>query len=270
MQIDKKAIQDRLRKFDFTGVFTQELGWDFPPGNLTLTITDQQVQLQAVAEKRGLVAYVCPAQTSGCVQDYATRRRIEREVTKHRHQHLIVFADTGKSVQVWQWVKREPGKPAACREHTFHVGQPGDALIQKLTALAVSLQEEESLTHVEVTGKVKKAFDVENVTKKFYDRFQKEHAGLPEVHEGHPRRRDMQRWYVSVMLNRLMFIYFIQKKGFLDADRDYLRTKLAESKRARPGPLLPRVPLPALLRGIRTEAPPSVRPPNTFWARCRT
>jgi hypothetical protein len=36
----------------------------------------------------------------------------------------------------------------------------------------------------------------------------------------------MKSWYVSVMLNRLMFIYFLQKKGFLDNNRHYLRTKL--------------------------------------------
>ena len=40
----------------------------------------------------------------------------------------------------------------------------------------------------------------------------------------------MERWYASVMLNRLMFIYFIQKKDFLNGDPDYLRTKLKESK----------------------------------------
>ena len=40
----------------------------------------------------------------------------------------------------------------------------------------------------------------------------------------------MQKWYVSVMLNRLMFIYFIQKKSFLDNDINYLRTKLTESQ----------------------------------------
>ena len=40
----------------------------------------------------------------------------------------------------------------------------------------------------------------------------------------------MQKWYVSVMLNRLMFIYFIQKKSFLDNNPDYLRTKLTESQ----------------------------------------
>jgi hypothetical protein len=36
----------------------------------------------------------------------------------------------------------------------------------------------------------------------------------------------MGKWYVSVMLNRLMFVYFIQKKGFLDGDPDYLRNRL--------------------------------------------
>ena len=37
----------------------------------------------------------------------------------------------------------------------------------------------------------------------------------------------LQRWYVSVILNRLMFIYFIQKKGFLNGDLDYLQHKSA-------------------------------------------
>jgi hypothetical protein len=32
------------------------------------------------------------------------------------------------------------------------------------------------------------------------------------------------------MLNRLMFIYFIQKKGFLGGEANYLRNKLEASK----------------------------------------
>ena len=35
-----------------------------------------------------------------------------------------------------------------------------------------------------------------------------------------------REWYASVMLNRLMFVYFIQRKGFLDGDPDYLRNRL--------------------------------------------
>ena len=38
-------------------------------------------------------------------------------------------------------------------------------------------------------------------------------------------------WYASVMLNRLMFIYFLQKKGFLDdGNINYLQDKLKVSK----------------------------------------
>ncbi len=36
-----------------------------------------------------------------------------------------------------------------------------------------------------------------------------------------------REWYASLMLNRLMFVYFIQKKGFLDGDTTYLQNRLA-------------------------------------------
>ena len=80
-----------------------------------------------------------------------------------------------------------------------------------------------------MTGRVGTAFYAERVTKKFYDRFKKEHDAFLKFLNGIPDE-EMQRWYASVMLNRLMFIYFIQKKGFLDNNIDYLRTKLTESQ----------------------------------------
>jgi hypothetical protein len=69
------------------------------------------------------------------------------------------------------------------------------------------------------------AFDVERVTKKFYDEFQGHHAKFLERIEG-IEDDDDREWYASVMLNRLMFIYFVQKKGFLDGDTDYLSDRL--------------------------------------------
>jgi hypothetical protein len=40
-----------------------------------------------------------------------------------------------------------------------------------------------------------------------------------------------KRWYTSVLLNRLMFVYFLQRKGFIDSGKMlYLQEKLAESK----------------------------------------
>ena len=69
------------------------------------------------------------------------------------------------------------------------------------------------------------AVNTEKVTKKFYDGFKKQHIKFIEFMEGVSESVDRE-WYASIMLNRLMFCYFFQKRGFLDNDRDYLRNRL--------------------------------------------
>jgi hypothetical protein len=104
--------------------------------------------------------------------------------------------------------------------------------LQKLDSLVFTLDEEEILTLTSVTGRLK-AFDVEKVTKKFYERFKTEHSSFLSFIKGIPDKQ-MESWYASVMVNRLMFLYFIQEKGFLNGDKDYLRNKLAESRDRKP------------------------------------
>lgn len=231
MPLDAQRARQYLKDFNFKSLFVEELGWERHAVTHPVTVDGNSYRLDTVAHKRGLAVFVCEPGASGQIPDYPTRRKIDRQVAKIAHEHVIVFVNSGKTSQVWQWVKKEPGKPVACREHTFYKTQPGDALIQKLQALNVSIDEEATLTLPEITGRVRAAFDVERVTKRFYDRFKSEHGAFLKFLKGIPDD-DMQRWYVSVMLNRLMFIYFIQKKGFLgNNDSNYLRNKLAETKR---------------------------------------
>lgn len=226
MAIDHKAVQDRLKKFDFAGLFTQELGWDWHTSKLSITADGCQYDLEAVAHKRGMVVYHCPARPGARIPEYPVRRKVEHQVTKTTREHLIIFTDAGQTTQIWQWVKREPGKPAACRERTYHKGHSGEALVQRLQEIVFLLDDEEKTTLLDVTSKNRKAFDVERITKKFYDRFQKEHTAFLKFIEGITEGTDRE-WYASVMLNRLMFVYFIQRKGFLDGDEHYLRNRLA-------------------------------------------
>jgi hypothetical protein len=230
MPLDSARARQRLKDFDLKNLFVEDLGWERHSATHDLTVDGGSYRLGAVAHKRGFAVFICEPGADGRIPDYPTRRKIDRQATKLVHEHLIVFVDAGKTTQTWQWLKREPGKPVACREHTFYRHQPGDALIQKLQALSVSIDEEAGLTLPEVAGRVRAAFDVERVTKRFYDRFKSEHAAFLKFLKGIPDD-DMQRWYVSVMLNRLMFIYFIQKKGFLGDSPNYLRDRLAESKK---------------------------------------
>ena len=229
MILDKQRARQLLARGDLQSIFIEELGWDRYSSPLEIAVASVSVRLQALAQKRGMVVYHCPTPSGESLPDYPQRRKIEQQVAKSVHEHLIVFTGSGNETQVWQWVKREPGKPAACREHVFDRSQPGDALLQKLEAIAFTLEEEEKLSLTDVTHRTRSGFDVERVTKRFYDRFQKEHTAFLKFVRGITDRADKE-WYASVMLNRLMFIYFIQRKGFLDRDRDYLRNRLSQMR----------------------------------------
>ncbi len=230
MQYDHQEIRNYLKKSEFENLFTQTLGWEKynTAQSLPIVVDETQFILTPIAQKRGMAVYECPQIASEqSFPDYATRRKIQKQVAKSSHENFIIYTNADKSTQIWQWVKKQQGKPDACREHRYEIWQSGESLIQKLQSIVFTLDEEEELTLFDVTGRVHVSFDVEKVTKKFYDHFKKEHDAFLEFLTGIPDE-DMQKWYVSVMLNRLMFIYFIQKKGFLNNDTNYLRNKLTE------------------------------------------
>lgn len=228
MPADYKRIQQRIQDFDFKGLFTQELMWNhLQTRELQIPVDGVTYTLLPVAE-RGMAVYICVPPSDAAFPKYPARRKIDVQVSKSAREHIIIFHDAAKTVQIWQWVKREAGKPSACREQIYYAGQSADALTQKVQGIQFSLEDEPSV--LETRARVGAAFDVEKVTKKFYEQFKKEHDAFLKFIKGIPEEH-LQRWYVSVMLNRLMFIYFIQKKGFLAGDQNYLASRLAESKR---------------------------------------
>ena len=223
--LDRDKIKKHLENFDLPPLFIEELGWDHGGGDTEVAIADHSFPLKAVAHKRGMVAYQYIADSNDAFPDHPTRQKIEKAVAKTVREHIIVYASHDKNAQYWQWVKREPGRPDRSRLHIYHREQPGEALIQKLEHLVFTLDEEDDLTIVDVSGRVRAAFDVERVTKRFYERFKKEHDAFLGFIDGIEALANRE-WYASLMLNRMMFIYFIQKRGFLDGDPDYLRNRL--------------------------------------------
>lgn len=224
MPLDRTRCRPLLQSFDFRNLFIEELGWDTHKATLDVPLKTGSARLESIAHKRGFVAWHCPA-PAGKFPDSAARRKIEREVAKAAHEHLIVFTDAAKSRQIWQWVRRDPGQPLRVREIDWAKGQSGEIVLQKLDPLFVSLDDEEALTLLDVTSRAR-ANVSERVTKKFYEEFRKQHGSFLKFITGIPNQGDHE-WYASVMLNRLMFVYFVQKKCFLDGDTDYLRNRLS-------------------------------------------
>ncbi|MCK4626116.1 MAG: ATP-binding protein, partial [Phycisphaerae bacterium] len=160
------------------------------------------------------------------------RHAVHKEVSRLHHENLLIFVDTDRTQSLWYWVKRQDGKLYP-RDHHFFRGQPGDLFLSKINEMVFDLSEfDESgnVSIIEVTGRLQKALDVERVTKRFYGEFEKQHLEFMELIQGVEDEKDL-RWYASVLLNRLMFIYFLQKKFFINnGDANYLRRNLEESQ----------------------------------------
>ena len=227
MTTNAAQLRPLLQAFDFNGLFVSGLGWNHYLANpLQISIDDFTFGLEPVAEKAGFAVFVCAPDADGAIPAYPVRRKIEHQVAQRVFEHLIIFVDESRTLQIWQWVKRETGKPTAYREIPYSTGQSGNALLQRIQEIAVSLEEElQGIGIAEVVSRVRRALDIERVTKRFYELFSAELTTFQSFIEGVTTQGDRE-WYASLMLNRMMFIYFIQKQGFLDGDINYLRNRL--------------------------------------------
>ncbi|GMV92423.1 MAG: hypothetical protein AMXMBFR82_22010 [Candidatus Hydrogenedentota bacterium] len=230
MPLNFARARPLLQQGKLKQLFVEELGWEPYRKSMDVPIGEEPIRLTGIAQKKGMVVWQCESPDSQ-LPDRATRLKLHRAVMQTTYEHLLVFVAGDRSCQSWMWVHREPGRPIRGCTHEYFNGQIGDALLQRLQHLFVSLEEEESgLSIAEVADRARTAFNVEPVVKKFYEQFRKEHAAFLKFISGITDAADRE-WYASVMLNRLMFVYFIQYKGFLDGDHQYLRNRLAQMQR---------------------------------------
>ena len=119
MKLTADSARQLLEKFDFAKLFVEELGWDRHNAALPVETSGTSNTLKAVAEKRGMVAWVCEAPAGQQIPDRATMKKIEHQVAKTTLEHLIIFTDSRRAEQIWCWARREAGKPAAVFEPGF-------------------------------------------------------------------------------------------------------------------------------------------------------
>lgn len=231
MTVNLKNLRAAVQAFDWAKVFRSVLKWNKPTDKeRTETIDNQRFTLTPIADTGGMQVYVVHS-ADGTLPSRAVRNKLETRLRRVQVEHILIFEDAAQTQAVLQWVKRgQQGRRA--REFAYRRGESGEALIQRLQGIAFQIDDFDAQGRIEiskVTARVAKNLDVEQVTKRFYDEFKRRREEFQTFLQGIPVESD-QRWYVSVMLNRLMFIYFIQAKGFLNNNTDYLRERLAWSQ----------------------------------------
>ena len=245
-RLDFPNFQKHLAAFDFPSLFVDVLGWNQAPASSRSWQDDGTAHhpfaRRMVAELGGVA--VLQVVTPEGWPDEATRSSVWKHLSHQHAENILIFTDRREaaSQSQWYWVKRgrdeATGKPKFTpRRHDYFRGQPVDLFASKLQAMVVELSELDAsgrMPVLEAARRIQAALDVDKTTKKFFLRYSEQHAKLLEQIEGIADDRD-RRWYASVILNRLMFVWFLQKKFFLDGgNTDYLITKLAESDQRGP------------------------------------
>lgn len=234
MSIDTSRVRRNLNDFNFRDLFIEELGWSRPTERHAVEFEagGARFERRQIAQLSGVVVFEVKA-ADGHIPDSKSCKAVHTEIAKLHFENLLIFLDAQSSQSLWYWVKREDGK-AYPREHLYVRNQPADLFLSKLNAMVVDISEFDEAGNLPVTAvanRLREALDVERVTKKFYKEFQQQHIEFLELITGIDDERE-RRWYASVLLNRLMFIYFLQRKRFVNDDYDYLQTKLKESREA--------------------------------------
>ena len=234
MTLNRNRARQLLADFDFQSLFVGEMGWNSVPDARPLPIDNTGYLRRLIAEMSGVaVLEVFPDAPDGALPDRKASVKVHSQIAQLSHENVIIFLDDdrARSKSMLYWVKREDGKTRPRRHHYFK-GQPGDLFMSKIDGMVIEmdeLREDGSLPISAVTNRLAAALDIERVTKRFYERFRDLRVEFIELIEGIEKREDRE-WYASALLNRLMFIYFLQKKGFIQNNSNYLDVKLRESQ----------------------------------------
>lgn len=217
-------IRAWLDNGEFQTLFNQ-LGWDRPGGGEDPIATDDgNITARLVGIKRGVGAWHVTGATNK-TDGIAIARKVRQRT---RFRLLACEMPDGKQLWLWPDLARS-GSGERFIDYEYTPDTQNDHLIQRLQQVEFSLAEESEITAPMVIGRLRSAFDKQKLTNSFFREYKKRQQALAKSVKG-LESEDDRHWYSSILLNRLMFIYFIQQKGFLNGDLSYLRSQLQKSK----------------------------------------
>ncbi len=225
----KNIFNQYILASDFKGLFN-EMFWNNPAGATQLpeiTIDDTTFCIEEIAERNGFQILQCVVNE---IPSSTICKKLDHKIRKTAENYICIFVKLDTLHHLWAVPVRKVEKRDIVLVEYDSIDK-ASFLFEKIEALSFSLND--NLTILDIIEKVQAAFLVnsEKITKDFYSGFKKEHSNFAKFITGiddhiTEKENKNKQWYASVMLNRLMFCYFIQKKGFLDGDIDYLRNKL--------------------------------------------
>ena len=227
--IRKPQFLNLIRQGDFKELFVTELGWNRYRGHAQLPsifVDDKEYNITAIAERSGFQILYSEVDE---IPTQSMAKKIDTKLRRQALDYICIYRLRGTAHDLWVVPVRTNEKRDLVLVEYDNAN--AEVVYQKIDGITFDFDEQTNI--VDLRSKVQTAFAVnsEKITKDFYAGFKKQHKAFAEFITGiddyvETKNNRNKQWYASVMLNRLMFCYFIQKKGFLNLDVDYLRNKL--------------------------------------------
>ncbi len=229
--MNKRTFTEYISESNFRELFIHEMGWNNPRGqqSFDLNIEGENYTFQLIAERNGFQVMTCQVVE---IPSSSMCKKIDTRLRRQANDYICIYHLPHSQHHLWVVpVKKVEKRDLVLVE--YETAERAGFLFEKVDDLTFDL--EERTTIMDVKERVQSGFIInsEKITKDFYTGFRKEHSNFAKYITGIDdeitdlKKNRNKQWYTSVMLNRLMFCYFIQKKGFLDGNVNYLRDKLA-------------------------------------------
>jgi hypothetical protein len=148
------------------------------------------------------------------------KKLIKSEKSLFPNAHFLFVSNDGKVFDLYNNVSSKQLKKITYDT----IGRNTRLFKEKLQLFDVTNAEDGTSLQINV----EKAFDIsDRITKNFFDKFKKIHDKLQKAITGIDNDKD-KSWYASVMMNRIMFIYFLQKHYVIQNNTDFLLSKFEE------------------------------------------
>lgn len=238
MNINRREFNQYIADSDFRMLFIREMLWNNPQGQTTfdIIVEESTYRFEQIAQRSGFQVLTCQVQE---IPTSSMAKKIDTRLRRQANDYICIYYLPNSQHHLWVApVNKVEKRDLVLVE--YETAENASFLYEKMEGLSFELDDQTTI--MDVKERVQGTFIInsEKITKDFYTGFRKEHTRFAQFITGiddniEPKKNQNKQWYTSVMLNRLMFCYFIQKKGFLDLNVNYLREKLSWVQREKGG-----------------------------------
>jgi len=219
-----KKIRAAFSEHGLRHVFLEHLGWSSGSGQaLPIEVHGDTFAPTVLAEVKGYRVFLIETST---LPTPRVQTIVDSELGAQAPERITIFSD-GVTHQ-WRWPHQTPSGGVSFETLSVSATAMPSFLAQRLVGLKFSAEDfAKGLGLLDVRDRVRGRFDGAKVTKKFFDEFKKRHRALAESIEGLEVELDRST-YATLLMNRLMLLYFLQKREFLNDDAFYLENCLKQ------------------------------------------